>query len=225
MLKALTVLTFWGACCSQKVTLWSVDLRPPAHFEGTLLILRPWITAMEARNKMKQNETKWNKMKQNETKWKTNWTHPFRKFSPVTPAIVFHPFKIGHMNTPPMATCLIACHVLATMWSSCVLFSAYLTSVVARQNITRSHKRRYYRTVWVVWGIPMRIIPTGRALKRRHINRSSWQSLEDEELIEDDTERKTFMQWGISSGRITTVYQCLSPGKLFWLVECKLHTG
>ena len=62
MLKALTVLTFWGACCSQKVTLWSVDLRPPAHFEGTLLILRPWITAMEARNKMKQNETKWNKM-------------------------------------------------------------------------------------------------------------------------------------------------------------------
>lgn len=117
---------------------------------------------------MKQNETNWNKMKQNGTKWKTNWTHPFRKFSPVTPAIVFHPFKIGHMDTPPMATCLIACHVLATMWSSCVLFSAYLTSVVARQNITRSHKRRYYRTVWVVWGIPMRIIPTGRAKAQTH---------------------------------------------------------
>lgn len=55
MLKALTVLTFWGACCSQKVTLWSVDLRPPAHFEGTLLILRPWITAIKL-------GTKWNKM-------------------------------------------------------------------------------------------------------------------------------------------------------------------
>ena len=48
----------------------------------------------------------------------------------------------------------------------------------------------------------MRSIPTGRALKRRHI------SLEDEELIEDDTERKTFMQWGISCNRITTVDRC-----------------